>query len=158
GWQPGPFSGSLAITNGNGGAADDNTNKRVSFVGTWTSNRFQLGASGASNRQGDTSLLLGGLMAGVKLHTKLGVLGEIDAGREDDTMAGATMRMLLGYVEGNLWLTSGLTLRATFDYKAPDTSQSGDESNRVCAGGDWFVVPAVQLRLTWCRTDRPPEV
>ena len=43
GWQPGDFVSSLAITNGNGGAADDNTIKRVSMVTTWSRPRFRLG-------------------------------------------------------------------------------------------------------------------
>jgi hypothetical protein len=158
GWQPGPLSATLAITNGNGGAGDDNTNKQVSFVGNWVTPRFQLGASGASNRQGDSRLMLGGLMAGWKLHRRFGLLAEVDAGRRDDDAAGTTERLLLAWAEGSLWLTDGLTLRAAFDYSDPDRSRSGDEANRVGAGAEWFALPSVKLRLHWSRTDRPPEV
>lgn len=158
GWQPGPLSASLAITNGNGGVEDDNTNKQVSLVGNWVTPRFQLGGSGATNRQGDSSLLLAGMMAGLKLHERFGVLGEFDFGRREADADGTTERLVLAYAEANLWLTDGLTLRAAFDYSDPDRSRSGDESNRVSAGAEWFAVPAVKLRLDWSRTDRPPEV
>lgn len=158
GWQPGPLNASLAITNGNGGAPDDETNKRVSFNTLWATNRFQLGASGASNRQGDTSQRLGGVMGGLKLHTRLTVLGELDFGRLENDAAGATTRQMLAYVQGDFWITGGLALRAAFDYSDPDSSESGDESNRVTAGGEWFAVTAMKVRLLWSRTDRPPEI
>ena len=158
GWEPGNWSTSLAVTNGNGGATDDNTNKRVSLVSGWTQPRFRLGGSFASNKQGDVSSLLGGLLAGLKLGNRLVALGELDVGRDEDDMTGATNRRVTGFGEADLLVGKGMNLKTAFDYQDPDTSHSGDEVNRVTLGAEYFVTQYLQLRLLWRRTDRPPEV
>ena len=158
GWQPGDFSAALAVTNGNGGATDDNTNKRVSMLTTWSHPRVRVGASFASNRQGDASVLLGGLLAGVKLGSRLVALGEVDAGREENDTLGTTTREIIGYGEADLLVGKGMNLKAAFDYLDPDRSRSGDEVNRVSLGVEYAVIPYTQIRLLWRRTDRPPLV
>ena len=158
GWQPGRFFGSLAVTNGNGGAADDNTNKRVSALASWARPRFRIGGSFAANRQGDVGTRLAGLMGGVKLHDRVVALGEIDFGRDDDDAAGMTTRKLLGFSELDLLLPRGWNLKTAFDYEDPDRSESGDEVNRVTVAAEWFATQYLQFRALWRRTDRPPEV
>ena len=158
GWQPGDFFGALAVTNGNGGAADDNTNKRVSALASWARPRFRIGGSLASNRQGDVSSQLAGLMAGVKLHERLVALGELDFGRDEDDATGMTTRRILAYGELDILVPWGLNLKTAFDYEDPDNSESGDEVNRVTLAGEWFATQYLQFRLLWRRIDRPPEV
>lgn len=158
GWEPGNWSSSLAVTNGNGGATDDNTNKRVSLVTSWIRPRFRMGGSFASNKQGDTSSLLGGLLSGVKLGNRLVALGELDFGRDDNDTTGETTRRLIGFAEADVLVGKGMNLKIAFDYEDPDTSESGDEVNRVVAGAEYFAVQYLQIRLLWRRTDRPPEV
>jgi hypothetical protein len=158
GWQPGRFLGSLAVTNGNGGAADDNTNKRVSMVAFWTNPRFRLGSSAAVNRQGDVGSILGGVLGGVKISERVVALGELDIGRDENDSTGVATRQTMAFGEIDVLAGRGVNLKAAFDYHDPDRSRSGDEVNRLTAGVEWFAVQYVQFRLLWRRTDRPPEV
>jgi len=158
GWQPGDFLSSVAVTNGNGGATDDNTNKRVSMTTAWSRPRFRLGGSFASNRQGEVSSLLGGVMAGVKLGPRVVALGEVDVGRSDDGVSEATTRSRVAYGEVDVLVGKGMNLKAAFDFEDPDTARSGDEVNRITFGAEYFVTQYVQVRLLWRRTDRPPFV
>ncbi|HEY3176950.1 MAG TPA: hypothetical protein VGK94_14445 [Candidatus Polarisedimenticolia bacterium] len=158
GWQPGWFQGSLAVTNGNGGSADDNTNKRVSLISTWAHPRVRIGSSAAVNRQGDVGSILGGLMGGVKVSERVVALGEVDFGRDDDKAAGTVRRQVIAFGEIDVLAGRGVNLKAAFDYNDPDRADSGDEVNRVTVGVEWFAVQYTQFRLLWRRTDRPPEV
>ncbi len=159
GWQPGRFASSLAVTNGNGGAPDDERNKRVSMVSSWAWPWGRLGGSFSANRQGGAGTLLGGVMGGLKLGERLVVLGELDAGRDrQDEDGRGTGRRLLGFLEADLVVAPGWNLKAAYDYRDPDTSLDDDESDRVTAGAEVFALPYLQLRLLWRRTDRPPEV
>jgi len=157
GWEPGRFNASLAITNGNGGTADDNTNKRLSLLASWTRPGFRLGGSLSSNRQEDVSSLLSGLMGGVKLGRRLVAFGEIDIGRDENQAAGQIARRLIGFAEADLLVAKGWNLKVAYDYSDPDTSQDGDEVDRVTAGAECFATQNLQFRALWRRTDRPPE-
>lgn len=158
GWEPGRFLGSLAVTNGNGGADDDNTNKRVSAQASWAQPRFRIGGSLSTNHQGDIGTQLAGLIGGVKLHERVIMLGELDFGRDENDADFTTTRRILGFGELDLLLPLGWNLKTAFDYEDPDTSDSGDEVNRVTAAAEWFATQYLQFRLTWRRIDRPPEV
>jgi len=158
GWRPANLSASLAVTNGSGGGSDDNTDKRVSLISVWTWRAASAGFSAASNKQGDVRSRLAAIHGGVKMGERLVALGEIDVGRDEEDDTGETTRRVLGYVEGRLAAMKGWDFQAAFDYHDPDTSQSGDEENRVTVGTEWFPVNHMQVRLLWRRTDRPPEV
>ena len=158
GWNPGRFTSSLAATNGNGGTSDDNTNKRVSLVSFWTWTPFRAGFSLASNRQGEVSSKLAAVHWGAQMAERLVVLAEFDAGRDENTTTGVTTRRLIAFAEADLLVAKGWNLKGSFDYYDPDTSETGDEENRVTLGVECFVTQHVQTRFLWRRTDRPPEV
>ena len=97
-------------------------------------------------------------MAGLKLGSRVVVLGEVDAGRDVDDVAEVTIRRRLAFAELDVLAGTGLNLKAAFDYADPDTSFSGDEINRITLGAEYFATQYVQVRLLWRRTDRPPFV
>lgn len=158
GWRPSNLSASIAATNGAGGGSDDNTNKRVSLISVWTWPAVSAGFSAASNRQGDISSKLAGIQLGAKMGERLVALAEVDAGRDEMTTTGETTHRVLGYAEAYLLAMKGWFFKSAFDYLDPDTSESGDEENRLTLGTEWFATNHVQLRFLWRRTDRPPEV
>ena len=158
GWEPGGFSTSLAITNGSGGAADDNTNKRVSLLSSWAGRRFRIGGSFSSNRQGEAGVLLAGLMSGLKLGDRLVFLGEIVGGRDEHDTKTDSTRRIIAFTEMDLLVGRGWNLRGAFDYNDADTDENGDEENRITLGAEYTAIQFVQLRFFWRRTDRPPEV
>jgi hypothetical protein len=164
GWTPGRLASSLAVTNGNGGAAEENQQKQVSLLSAYTSDRFRVGVSGSANKQDTDNRRLAGALAGVRIGPVV-LLGEVDAGRTESATGtpppgsiSPVVRQLITYAEADWLVHPGFNLKLVHDYLDPDRSQRGDEVSRIGAGVEATPSPYVQLRLLWRRTDRPPIV
>jgi hypothetical protein len=165
GWTPGRLAGSLAVTNGAGGASEQDDHKQVSMLAAFTHDRFRAGVSGSANRRGDEDRRFAGILAGARLGP-LVFLGEADAGRVE-ALRGLppppgsvrdTVRQVVTYAEVDWLVHGGLNLKVHHDYLDPDTSQNGDEVDRVGAAVEATPAPYIQLRILFRRTDRPREV
>ncbi len=155
---------SLSVTNGSGGAVEQDDDKQIALLSAVTFDSVRAGVSAAANRRDDEGRALAGAHAGVRWGP-LVLLGEADAARVESRTGTpppgsirTTVRQIITYVEADFLVHAGVNVKATHDYFDPDRSQSGDEVDRVGAGVEYTPSPSMQLRLLWRRTDRPPRV
>lgn len=164
GWEPGRISSSLSVTNGSGGSEEQDEDKLISILSTYSESGLTFGVSASANRQEAASRHLGGLLGGLRAGP-LVLLGEIDFARVESRTGfpppgsiRETVRQVIGYGEVNWLVRTGINLKATYDYLDGDRSQSGDEVDRIGVGCELSPVPYLRLRVFLRRTDRPPEV
>jgi hypothetical protein len=143
GLEPGPWSVIFALTNGNVGAAENNSGKLASAVISYVRGAYRLGISGSRNtgdgRRRDVYGGFGGLRLG-----PLGILGEADF-VEERLPETAPRRELLGFVEGDLTLHQGINAKVTYGYHDRNRDVPEDQRIRWRFGVETFPDPFVQL-------------
>jgi hypothetical protein len=145
GFQPGPLSLALAVTNGTAGGAEDNAGKQITFSGALVGEFARAGISFASNRDGagdlrEAASIFGGMGLGplALLFEAVTVTDMLAAGAE------TVQRALLAEV--NWWVGTGASLKLTQEWHDPDTSADGDERTRSSLVFEPFLLPHTQVR------------
>jgi hypothetical protein len=153
GWEPGPASVAIAVTEG----IDDDTDVQVTgtasllFTELPVVRTFQAGVSGTYNGGGSQTSLIG-LFTGFNLG-RFTYLGEVDF-RHDNSVpdpAGGTQAVgtFMTYSEGNYLFFDWLNLKVAFDYADWDGElprQGHDAENRFSIGLEPFIARFIQLR------------
>lgn len=143
GMEPGPWSVIVALTNGNAGAAENNSGKLASAVVSYTRSQYRLGLSGSRNTGDGVRRDVYGGFGGLRLGP-LGILGEADLVEERCPEA-APRRQFLGFVEGDLTLQQGLNAKVTYGYHDRNRDVPEDQRVRWRFGLEAFPSPFVQL-------------
>lgn len=139
GVEPGPWSLVVALTNGNLGAAENNSGKLGSAVVSYTRSRYRVGLSASRNTSDALRRDVYGGFGGVRLG-RLGVLGEVDY--VEDRLGDATpRRQFLGFAEGDLTLRRGLNAKVTYGYHDRNRDVAEDERIRWRFGLEAFPNP-----------------
>ncbi len=148
GWEPGPFSMALAVSNGSQGSSDDNTDKQVSGTISFIERYWRLGAHATWNNTAFAKRIAFGGHGGVNVG-RFSLLGEVDYIVDDLELATGrdTQRQLLAWGGVNYHLTQGVNLRFSYDYADPDISQSDDSFIRLSAGVEFFPTQFTQVRI-----------
>lgn len=152
GFEPGPFSVSVALSNGTQGSTDNNREKQVSAVASFIQRHWRVGTQATYNDNpgpGNKRVATGGFLG---LHLgKFSLLGEVDYVVDElGTTTGVdTERLLLAYGSINYLATRGLNLFLGYDYADPDLSESEDSFTRLSVGAEYFPVQFTQLRLVY---------
>jgi len=158
GMEPGPFSLSLAASNGSGGSSDNNKDKQVTGVASFIQRYWRVGGQATWNNTPTVkSTALGGF-GGVNLG-RFTFLGQIDFLMDElkSVLGEPREHKLILYGAVNYQLTKGANLKFTYDWADPDTADSNDRIARVSIGPEWFVTQFVQLRSFYRFLDVPGE-
>lgn len=158
GMEPGPFSLSLAVSNGTGGSSDNNKDKQVTGVASFIQRYYRIGGqAGWNNTPSVKSVAVGGF-GGVNLG-RFTLLGEIDLMVDElKSIPGEPLaHKLILYGAANYQLTRGTNLKFTYDWVDPNTSDSHDRVARVSTGVELFVTQFVQLRSFYRFRDMPGD-
>lgn len=145
GFQPGPLSLALAVTNGTAGGSEDNAGKQIAFSGALVGEFARAGISFASNRNATQDL-----REAASLHGGMG-LGPLallfEAVTVTDTLAAgpATGQTAL-LAEVNWQVFKGANLKLTQEWHDPDTSAAGDARTRSGLVFEPFLLPHTQVR------------
>ena len=147
GLEPGPFSMSLAVSNGSQGSSDDNKDKQVTGMVSYIQRYWRAGAHATWNNTPVAKSIAFGGFAGLNFG-RFTLLGEIDHIIDElEILPGEPFqRQLLVYGAANYYLTKGVNLKFTYDFADPDTTESDDSFIRVSAGVEYFVTQFLQLR------------
>jgi hypothetical protein len=141
--EPGPWSLVVALTNGNFGAAENNSGKLGSVVVSYTRSRYRAGLSASRNTADAVRRDVYGGFGGMQLG-RLGILGEVDY--VEERLADATRtRQFVGFLEGDLTLRRGLNAKVTYGYHDRNRDVPEDQRIRWRFGLEVFPNPFVQL-------------
>jgi hypothetical protein len=142
GVEPGPWSMVVGLTNGNVGAAENNSGKLASAVVSYTGSEYRLGLSGSRNTGDGVRRDVYGGFGGLRLGP-VAILGEADF--VEERMLESPRRQFLGFVEGDLTLRHGLNAKLTYGYHDRDRDVPEDQRIRWRFGLEAFPNPFVQL-------------
>jgi hypothetical protein len=143
GVEPGPWSIVVAVTNGNVGAAENNSGKLASAVVSYTTGGYRLGLSASRNTGDGIRRDVYGIFGGLRLGP-IGLLGEADL-VEDRLPEVAPRRQFLGFVEGDLALRLGLNAKVTYGYHDRNRDVPEDQRIRWRFGLEAFPNPFLQV-------------
>jgi hypothetical protein len=137
GFEPGPLSFVVALSNGTAGAAEGNDGKQYTSTLALVRRRFRLG--GSASRNGGAGMarrdVYGGF-GGVGMGP-LSVLGEVDQIAER-LPAGGTLSQLAGFVEGDFLAARGVNLKASYGYFDQNLDVPEDQRVRLRFGLELF--------------------
>lgn len=161
GMEPGPWSLSVAVSNGNSSSAENDSQKQITTSGAYIHRYFRLGGSYSHNSDADGKTDMAGGFGGVNLGP-LTVLGEVDYIFDEASDPAAATNgppdQFVAYVEGNLLAARGLNAKVTYGYHDPDRDIVEDQRIRMRFGLEWFPVSFVQLAGYYTMLDDIPQV
>ncbi|MEW6775865.1 MAG: hypothetical protein AB1405_06205 [Bdellovibrionota bacterium] len=156
GIEPGPFSMVVALTNGTNSDSDDNADKRVSGVASWSERWGRLGGSAAWNDASTGSRAsLGGFLGGT--FSRLTVFAEADWIRDELSASPLRHRLaLLGEID--VLISQGFNFKTVYEYFDPDLDFSEDQQIRWTFLLESFLIQSLQARLGGRIADAPPQL
>lgn len=153
GIEPGPFSLTVAVTNGTQGGVEDNSGKQFTSTAQVVTRRVRLGASASRNEGLARRDVVGGF-GGVSVGP-LALLGEVDLIR-DRTTAG-TSDALAGFVEGDWLVTRGVNAKVTYGFFDRNLDVPEDQRYRMRFGLEVFPRPFIQLSGFYLLEENIPQ-
>ncbi|MEW6775867.1 MAG: hypothetical protein AB1405_06215 [Bdellovibrionota bacterium] len=155
GFEPGPFSMSVSVTNGTTTGGDDNVDKQFSTVFSWNAKCWRIGGSASFNDTPSGSRSVHGGFAGATLGRFTG-FAELDHIMDD---FGATeVDGLAILAELNVLVVKGFNAKFTYEYFDPDMDLSENQRLRWSAVLEPFITQFLQARLGGRIADAPPQL
>lgn len=155
GFEPGPWSLSLAVTNGTQGSGENNTDKQVAFTGSFVQSNYRLGASASHNKgTGGFTQEAFNIFAGLNLG-KWTFLGEVD--RVKDSAAEEETIQIISFVSANYLWTPSINVKFSYEHLDPDDDIDENERIRVSLIGEKFFNQYTQLRIGVRRLEGIPQ-
>jgi len=143
GLEPGPVTFSVALTNGNAGAAENDDGKQVTSSAVVVTRRFRIGASGSINDASASRREVVGGFGGFSVGP-LVILGELDH-ITDKPVQGDTVKQLAAYGEADWLLLRGLNAKVTYGWLDPNTDIAENERIRARFGLEFFPTPFLRF-------------
>lgn len=156
GYESGPLSTILSLTNGSGGAAESDTGKQASLLATYVRPGWRLGLSLNTNDSDAGDRQMQGLFAGLKTGP-VAWLAEADWIRDDAPFDGHT-DSLAGLLEANWLFLRGHNLKLSWDYHDPDVDIDENREARWSAVWEYTPMQFLQSRLGVRVYDGIPQV
>ena len=146
GLEPGPFSLSVAVSNGTQGAPENNKDKQISSVGSVVYRKFRVGGSFSRNKVPGVTRTLYGSFATLN-SGRFALLGEIDLIRDrfDSNDTDDFGDQLVFFAELDFLITKGINFKAAYDFFDPRTELDEDERDRVSIGIEPFLTQFLQV-------------
>ena len=156
GYEQGPWSTIVSITNGSGGGRETDTGKQVSFVTVYVQRQWRLGFSVNANDDDGGDRQMGNVFAGVKTGP-IAWLAEVDL-IEDDLPLGGKRDAIAGLLEGNWLIQKGHNLKVSYDYFDPDDDVDEDHQARWSLVWEYMPMQFLQGRFGVRIYDGVPQV
>jgi hypothetical protein len=156
GYEAGPWSTQLTVTNGSGGGNETDTGKQMSWVAHFVRQRWRAGASFNLNDADAGDRQMQNVFFGLRTGP-IAWLAEADL-ITDDLPSGAEQDAIAGLLEGNWLFRKGHNLKASYEYFDPDDDL--DEDHRVRWSLVWEYAPMqfMQGRIGVRLYDGVPQV
>ncbi|HEX7027706.1 MAG TPA: hypothetical protein VF268_10730 [Gammaproteobacteria bacterium] len=155
GYESGVWSAQLAQTNGAGGGAENNNEKRTSLNASYNPSGWRLGASFNSNEtltgEREMTAVYGGLRTG-----SVSWLFEYDLIK--DMSGSGEVEQQVGLIEANTLLAQGSNLKLTYEILKPDSDLNEEDRNRISLIWEYFPVRYLQLNLGVRSHDGPESL
>jgi hypothetical protein len=145
GIDAGAWSTQLAIANGSGGGAEQDTGKLASLRVEYVQAGWRAGASASVNDAAAGRRHMGNVFAGLRTGP-IAWLAEADY-VVDDGFATGKRRLLAGLLEANWLLARGHNFKLTGEYFDPDMDVAEDPRTRHSLWWEYTPMPFLQLRL-----------
>ncbi len=145
GYESGPWSTQLSLTNGSGGGAETDTGKQMSWLGAYVKPTWRVGASFNLNDADAGNRRMQNLFAGL-LTGPLAWLFEADL-IIDDLPNGSERNSIAALAEANWRLWRGHNLKFSYDYFDPNDDVDEDHQVRFSLLYEYTPVQFVQGRF-----------
>ncbi len=155
GIEPGPFSIQASVTNGNRGAAENNSGKQFTGTAAWISRRVRFGASASRNTQDTLHTDIIGGFGGVQVG-QLSLLGEVDY-VQGASVEGTDVDELVVYGEGDFLIRQGVNAKVTYGFHDRNVDRPEDKRTRARFGLEVFPFPYFQISGFYLVRDDIPE-
>ncbi|MDX1405025.1 MAG: hypothetical protein R3192_10830 [Woeseiaceae bacterium] len=156
GFESGPWSTQLSLTNGTGRGSVFDSTDRVSFVGQYVTRQWRAGASfnSTDSAAGDRRMfnVFGGLKTG-----SVAWLAEIDL-ISDDVPGASSVDAIAGLVEANWNYRQGHNLKISYEYLDPNDDISENHQVRWSLLWEYAPIQFVQARVGARLYDGIPQV
>lgn len=138
------WSAQIAVTNGSGGAADNDTGKQASLRASYVNPGWRLGVSYNFNNADLGDREMAGVFAGLRTGP-IAWLAEIDA-ITDDTAAGR-LDSIASLLEANWRVAAGHNLKLSYEFYDPDDNVDEDDRNRLSLVWEYWAFQNFQSRI-----------
>lgn len=158
GWDRGPLSLQVAVSNGTFGESEVDSGKQYSLQVAYIQDAWRVGAAGNYNDQAVGDRAAWGLFAGLR-SGPVSWLAELDA-IEDRSFAAAPGRKRQSFawlLEGNWRIVQGHHLKVSVEGLDPDRDSAADRQTRLSAVYEYTPIPYLQLRGGARRYDGPSQ-
>lgn len=145
GYENGPWSAQLAVSNGTAGGPELDSGKQISLFAVYVKPWWRVGGSLNFNNSDAGDRELYAVFAGVRTGP-IAWLAEIDF-VVDMGFPDGRRSQLATMLEGNWQLRKGLNLKLTLEHLDPDDTVEENQQNRSSAVFEFFPVQFTQLRL-----------
>ena len=145
GYEHGPWSAQLSVTNGSAGGAEFDNEKQVSFVGQFVTESWRAGLSYNRNNTDAGDRQMQNVFAGFKTGN-LVWLAEIDL-IFDDIPGTGRQDSIAGLLEGNWLFRKGHNIKVSYDYIDPNESTGDDQQVRWSLVWEYTPIQFLQNRL-----------
>jgi hypothetical protein len=156
GFEPAHWSTHFAVLNGGPGGRDTDRGKKATVLSVRRFTRSSVGLSAAYDRADAATTSWAGLLGGTSFG-RLSLLAEVD-GRRSRPEGVDAVDGLAAYVEADLLIRRGMTVKYAHDWSDPSRSVVGDRRQRDSLGFEYVPFPFVQLRAFVHVGDGPPQV
>jgi len=156
GYESGPWSTMLSLTNGNGGVADNDTGKQVSFIANYVVDRWRAGLSFNVNDDDLGDRQMQGLYFGLRTGP-IAWLAEADWINDDLPLVGER-DSLAGLAEANWLFAKGHNLKISYDYFDPDDDIDEDHQARYSIVWEHTPMQFLQGRIGARSYDGPSQI
>lgn len=155
GYEAGPWSTQLSVTNGTGGGAEVDSGKQASWVAQFVQEAWRIGASFNVNDADAADRQMQNLFFGLRTGPVVW-LGEADL-IVDDLPDGTERDAIATYLEVNWLFRTGHNLKFAYDYLDPDDDVDEDHAVRWSLVWEYVPMQFLQLRVGARTYDAPPE-
>jgi hypothetical protein len=145
GYEAGPWSTQLSLTNGTGGGTEIDTGKQLSWIAQFVRQGWRLGTSVNFNDSDAGDRQMQNLFLGLRTGPIVW-LAEADL-IQDDLPVGGRRDAIAGYLEANWLLLDGHNLKFAYDYFDPDDDLDEDHNVRWSLLWEYVPMQFLQLRV-----------
>ncbi|MCI0516627.1 MAG: hypothetical protein L0Y45_02220 [Woeseiaceae bacterium] len=145
GYESGPWSAQLSLTNGTGTGPVVDSIDRVSFVAHYVQPRWRAGVSFSATDSAAGDRQMQNAFFGVRTGPVVW-LGELDF-ISDDVPGAASVDAVAGLIEGNWLYRKGHNLKISYEYLDPNDGVSEDHQVRWSALWEYTPMQFLQTRL-----------
>ena len=145
GFELGPWSAQVSVTNGAGGGTETNRGKLISSLFGFVQPAWRVGLSASTNFNGDADRSMQSIFAGLRTG-RISWLASAVYITDDGTPTGR-LKQWATLAEGNYEAAKGHNLKLTYEYYDPNSDVKEDQRERYSAVWEYMPFQFTQFRL-----------